>query len=570
MRRMSLRILILSAFFLVSSLCHADQNTKPKPFQLEGAAIADVQQAMLAGQLSCVELVNDYLDRIRRYDLSMDRGAPINAIAAINPSVLQQAQQLDEILKTKKKLVGPLHCIPVVVKDNIDSFDSPSTSGSLSMLGSQPNQDAFIVDRLRQAGALILAKGAMDEFASGASGISSRSGRVGNAFAPTESSGGSSAGPAAAVSANFTMLGLGTDNSGSVRIPAAFNGIYGLRPSTGLLSQQGIFPRGNLDGVAGPMARNVKDLAIMLSVMAAEDAQDPKTQSAQYHNYLSDLTKNALRGKRIGVVTVVGKREVYRGVTSVANNVFNQAKANLQKLGATLVPVALPEFDANRDNNMAGDDAAINQYLAVFPSTRQSFTDICESNRTRTFGKDAKACLEFAASTAKKDSKEYQQALATFSNNRQYVDHVMKKQRLDALLIPISTHGSATYDLTTVNTWQAPISSNSGLPAIAFVAGFTEAETPMPVGMELVGKMYHEAQLIGMAYAYEQRMTATSPALGEQDLSLIGMTIPELNNLFTMLGFVSYQQVLENGAPDDLTAKKFNAIVTQVVGALNS
>src|SRR5580658_3746684 len=238
-----------------------------------------IHTAIEQHQLTCEQLINHYLERIKQYNLSTAKHAPINAFNEINPTALDQARQLDNHYSQTQKLSGSLHCIPVVLKDNIDTYDATTTSGTLALLGNQPNQDAFLVSQLRKAGAIILAKGGMDELASGFSGISSRSGRIGNAYDPDKNPGGSSGGPAAAVSANFAMIGIGTDNSGSVRIPAAFNGIVGLRPSTGLISQRGIFPAGNLDGTAGPLARNVEDLARLLDVIAQEDPQDKKTIS---------------------------------------------------------------------------------------------------------------------------------------------------------------------------------------------------------------------------------------------------------------------------------------------------
>lgn len=199
-----------------------------KNFKLTEYTIASVHQAIQSHQLTCTKLINDYLFRIKIYNLSLRYEAPINAFVALNPNIFNEAQKLDSYYTKTGHIKGPLHCIPVIVKDNIDTINSPSTSGSLAMLGSQPINNAFLVQQLIQAGAIIIGKGSMDEFASGMTGISGRSGRVGNAYDPTQNPGGSSSGSAAAVSANFAIIGIGTDNSGSVRIPAAFNGVYGI------------------------------------------------------------------------------------------------------------------------------------------------------------------------------------------------------------------------------------------------------------------------------------------------------------------------------------------------------
>ena len=263
---------LISLLFFLALL--ANPTLAQMQFNLEEATIDSIHTAIKNHQITCTQLITAYLNRIKKYNLSVDKAAPINAFTEINPSVLNEAQYIDDTYAKTKKLVGPLHCIPVLLKDNIDSFDTTSTSGSFALLGNQPTKDAFLVSRLRKAGAIILGKGGMDEFASGMIGISSRSGRIGNAYDSTKNPGGSSGGPAAGVSANFAVIGIGTDNSGSVKIPAAFNGLVGLRPSTGLISQQGIFPMGTLDAAAGPLTRTTKDLAIVLDVIAQPDRAD--------------------------------------------------------------------------------------------------------------------------------------------------------------------------------------------------------------------------------------------------------------------------------------------------------
>ncbi len=534
-------------------------------FQLDNATITSVHTVIKTHKLTCVELITRYLTRIKINDLSLTRGAPINAFVALNANVLSQANELDRYYARTGRFLGPMHCIPVVVKDNIDTVDTPSTSGSLSMLGSQPNTNAFLVNKLRKAGALILGKGAMDEFVSGMNGISSKSGRVGNAYDPNENPGGSSSGPAAAVSANFAMIGIGTDNSGSVRIPAAFNGIYGLRPSAGLISQTGIFPRGNLDGVAGPMARTVKDLAITLSVIAnAPDPNDPKTQLEIHrrNTYTNYLIPDALEHKRIGIITSVGREKTFDKNSKPAMKIFDKTFQNLQKFGATLVRVKLPQFNGRRENNMAGEIQDINDYLKSFPSTRQNFRDICKSGRTQVFN-GVKECLKHIKETAKKNSRTYHRTLKMFLANRNYVENIMNKNKLDALIMPINSHGAASYDDSGTNTGLG-VSSNSGLPAITIIGGYTKAKPAMPVGLELIGKMYGEGELIALAYSYESHFTEKhSPKIlaPTKPSPLLNMSIPQMNNLFTLIGYDAYNQYLKNSNTQMIKAKQFAALV---------
>jgi len=529
-------VLLIASFFLLLSTHNAYSAEATPPFNINDATIDTVHQAIKSHQLTCLLLVKQYINRIQRYDLNTDYGPPLNAFVAINPSVYEEARQLDKEFKQTNNLVGPLHCVPVIVKDNIDTIDTPSTSGSLALLGSQPTKDAFLVKQMKKAGAIILGKGTMDEFASGMASISSRSGRTGNAYDPNQNPGGSSAGPTVAVSANFAIVGIGSDNSGSVRIPAGFNGIYGLRPSTGLISQRGIFPRGNLDGVAGPLTRNVKDLAAVLSIIARPDPHDPKTQqSPGIKSYLHYLDKDALKGKRIGIVKSVARINPYKGMSDETKNIIQKSISKLQESGAVIIQdITFRKFNTNRKNNMAGEIQDVNDYLKSFPSTRKSFGDICLSNRTQTFD-GIKGCLKHIKDTAKRDSKAYKAALKIFARNRNYVESIMKQHHLDALLMPLSAEGSASYELEKVNTGRIALSSNSGLPAIVINAGYTDGPIKMPVGIELIGKQYTEGELIGMAYSYEQHSDKRlRPKLLEPVTSSVleGMTIPEMNNLF--------------------------------------
>jgi len=547
---MERKFILFLILFIIShpTLAIVAPTTSPQEpnFKINEATIDSVQTAIKRHQITCEQLIKEYINRIKNYNLSVNSKPPINAITQINPYVYQEAQQLDAIYSTTQQLVGSLHCIPVLVKDNISSYDVNTTAGSYALLGNQPNQDAFLVSQLRKAGAIILGNASMDEFAWGMYGISSRNGRTGNAYDTSKNPGGSSGGSAVAVSANFTMIGIGTDNSGSVRIPAAFNGIFGLRPSTGLISQRGLFPMGNLDGVAGPLTRSVKDLALVLNVIAQPDSDDKKTMNIpRVKTYMDFLKENGLQGKRIGIVHHVGKIDTYTAMPQNVKDIFSNFNQRLHQLGATIIDnVDLPNFDNNRKNNMAGQTQDVNKYLASFPATRKNFRDICESDRTRTFG-TVRQCLSFIKSNSKKLDSKYQQVLSIFKKNKNYVEQIMKTNHLDVLLIPISTQGSASYDPLTINPWQAAVSSNAGLPSIVLNAGYLNN---MPVGVELIGKMFDEGTLIEIAYSYEknspQRIDPISP---EENKQFSTLSISKLNNLFTLIGKFSYENVLQSG-----------------------
>lgn len=530
-------------------------------FSVEEATIDSIQLALKSRRVTCVSLVRQYLERIRKYNLNVKESAPINAYTEINPSVISQAMKIDMTFDQTGQLIGPLHCVPVILKDNIDSFDTTTTAGSYALLGNHPVKDSNIAYRLRSAGAIIIGKGGMDEFAWGMSGLSSRSGRIGNVYNTEMNPGGSSGGVAAAVSANFAAIGVGTDNSGSVRIPAVYNGLVGLRPTKGLLSQKGIFPMGNLDGTAGPMARTTKDLAKLLDVIA----QPKQLPTRSYSSYLN---KSGLRGKRIGIVHHVGKIETFNHASTDVTSAFAAMQEIMQANGSTLVEIDLPEFDNNRKDNQAGEIQDINAYLSAFPAVRKDFQDICESDRTRNFG-DVKACLKFMNSVPAINTKQYQEVLAMMEKNRKYVENLMQQSQLDALVMPTSTQAAGSYDSQTVNLWQAAISSNSGLPAIDFVIGYNKDN--MPIGVDMTAMSYQEGKLIEIAYAFEQlTQLRRIPVMPQAEMNLSTNTIPQINNLIAIIGKTTYDQLIKNAKPnsqDDkiITPALFRKIVAAVV-----
>ncbi|MBA2657501.1 MAG: amidase [Tatlockia sp.] len=538
-------------------------------FQLEETTISEVQNAIIREEISCELLVISYIDRIKKFNLTVSDSAPINALTEINRSAVDNARQIDNYFAKTKQLMGPLHCVPIILKDNIDSFDTTTTAGSYALLGNQPSDDAFLTKQLRDAGAVILGKGGMDEFAWGMMGINSRNGRIGNAYDPDKNPGGSSGGPAAAVSANFALAGIGSDNSGSVRIPAVFNGLVGLRPTTGLISQAGIFPMGKVDGIAGPMTRTVADLAILLDVIARPDLEDQKTKkSIRPQSYRTYLNKNGLQKKRIGIVRQVGTIDTFKGMPENVREIMQKAYSDMEELGANFIEIQLNEFDNKRDYNQAGEIQDINNYLNNYPATRKNFRDICESNRTRNFG-TVEQCLKFMNKMNAQTIDEIKLADNIAVKNNNYLKKLMQENQLDALLIPISTQGIATYDGSTINTWRAPVSSNSGMPAIAFVIGYIQG---MPMGIELVAKQYAESTLIEMAYAYEQyKPKRLVPKMLKENKQVEEMSVAQFNNVINQLGKQAYEKVLKlkGNSEKQLTAKVFQKITQSVLNRIN-
>ncbi|STY26094.1 amidase [Legionella taurinensis] len=533
-------------------------------------SIGDMQAKLAQGKTTCTEVINRYLKRIKQYNLGGDDRPPINAWTVLSTQSVAEAQALDEYYARTHRLIGPLHCVPLVIKDNIDSYDSTSTVGSLALLGNQPARDAFLVVQLRKAGAVILGKGAMDEFASGMFGISSRSGRIGNPYNTEKNPGGSSGGSAAAVSAGFALAGIGTDNSGSIRIPSAFNALYGLRPSTGLVSQSGIFPNGNLDGTAGPMTRHIEDMALILDAIAKPDPHDSKTLSVpRVPTYRAFLKKEGLRGKRLGIVRQVGLIKPFQGMPRDVEKGLQGMLTQLRQAGVTVIDnIYLTDFINNRNVNMSGMAEEINDYFKSFASVRKNYRDFCQSNRTRVYG-DVNACLTFLTDLPAKNSRSYREALQRFASNRAYVEKYMRENQLDVLLMPISRVGEATYDAYQVNTWQAPVASNAGLPALSINIGYTR-KGHMPVGVELIAQSFQEGLLLEIGYAYEQIAPALIPPdMPSENKKLASLSLAAYNNLLSETGYQSFYQVLKDNQKEEieeaLTPKRFTEITRQVV-----
>lgn len=553
---------------VILSLCSMAYGASiAPPFE----SIGDMQAKLVRGEITCTEVINRYLKRLKQYNLGGDGRPPINAWTALSTQSGAEAQALDDYYAATHRLIGPLHCVPLIIKDNIDSYDSTSTVGSLALLGNQPARDAFLVVQLRRAGAVILGKGAMDEFASGMFGISSRSGRIGNPYNTEKNPGGSSGGSAAAVSAGFALAGIGTDNSGSIRIPSAFNALYGLRPSTGLVSQTGIFPNGNLDGTAGPMTRHIEDMALILDAIAKPDPHDSKTLPVpRVTTYRAFLNKEGLRGKRLGIVRQVGLIKTFQSMPKDVEKLLQGTLTKLREAGVTVIDnVYLTDFINNRNVNMSGMAEEINDYFKSFASVRKSYRDFCQSNRTRVYG-DVKECLQFLTKLPAKDSRSYREALQRFASNRAYVENYMRENQLDVLLMPISRVGEATYDAYEVNTWQAPVASNAGLPALSINLGYIGKE-PMPVGVELIAQSYQEGLLLEIGYAYEQRIAPVliPPDLPGENKKLASLSLAAYNNLLSEIGYQSFYQVLKDNQKEELedalTPKRFTEITRQAV-----
>ncbi|MEZ5416269.1 MAG: amidase family protein [Vicinamibacterales bacterium] len=516
-------------------VCLAAPGAAQTAVDLDAATIQQLAAAMDAGTITSERLVQLSLARIDAYD---EKGPTLNAILTLNPKALEQARALDAERKAKGRR-SLLHGIPVVLKDNFDTFDLPTTGGSVLLEGSVPPDDAFVVKRLREAGAVILAKVNLSEFASGAA-FSSLGGQTRNPHDPQRTPSGSSGGTGAAVAAGYASLGLGTDTGGSVRGPSTSNGIVGLKPTHGLLSRDGIIPLALSFDTGGPMARHVADVAVALGLMTGVDPADSATAKSQ-GRFESDYTKyldpGALKGARIGVM------RDFLGQDQDVDWVVEGALAAMRAAGATIVDVRFPKWllDVKGEFYTAVRypefPVQIAEYLKTlkpgYPRTLQELIARAEqvlSLRADGAGPNAPRWTLFKrelASGSVTDARyravhEHGLAMVTA-----LVEGAFTADNLDALVYPTSSRRPELINAPPdVPGGGAASGSNlanlTGFPDLIVPAGFTIDR--LPVGLSFVGRAFTEGRLLGLGYAFEQatkarRRPAHTPALA-------GETIP--------------------------------------------
>ncbi|MEP0854026.1 MULTISPECIES: amidase family protein [Cyanophyceae] len=472
-------------------------------FQLEEATVSSINRAFDAGALTSQELVQLYLNRIEVYD---DKGPSLNSIITINPDALEVAAALD----LERQTTGArslLHGVPILLKDNYDTFDLPTSAGATVLQNSIPPDDAFVVDRLRDAGAIILGKTNLDEFARGSSGLSSVGGQTKNPYALDRVPGGSSGGTGASISANFATIGLGTETGVSIRNPAANNSLVGIASTEGLVSRGGVVPLSFTQDRTGPLARTVTDAAIVLDIIAGFDPSDPVTAKSigqiPAGGYTSLLDKDALAGARVGVF-----RDLFRSgpIHEEGLAVIETAITDMKAQGATIVDDVTLGFDvfgflANSRVNNLEFKFALNDYLeSLGPDAPvKSLTEIIEDGRYLPrlegglIGSDAVESLE--------NNPVYDELIARRSFLRNETLKVMDALDLDAIVYPMKTVPPGVIGQPDPES-DNPFTSIAGLPGIVVPAGYTSAG--LPIGIEFSGRPFSEAELLGLSYSYEQ------------------------------------------------------------------
>jgi Asp-tRNA(Asn)/Glu-tRNA(Gln) amidotransferase A subunit family amidase len=468
--------------------------------------IRELQRAMARGQLTSARLVTFYLDRIAAYDQS---GPRVNAVIAVNPHAAASARELDEE-RRRKGPRGPLHGVPILLKDNFDTNDMPTTGGCLALSGHQPKDDAFQVKLLRDAGAVILGKVNLHELALGLTTVSSIGGQTLDPYDLTRAPGGSSGGSAVAATLNFAAGTLGTDTAGSIRIPSCHNNVVGLRPTIGLSSRAGIIPFSRTQDVGGPIARTVEDVALLLDATAGYDPHDPVTatgRSRTPRTYTSSLERRALKGARIGVLT-----EYFGGAPEDAEvaAVVKRAIDDMRSHGATTVDVAIPDLAAMiAASNVFLQEikASLGGYLKTSGAPVGSVEDLLASGL---HVEQLQGILEIANRTPDDyfESDEHQRRLAARRTLGQAVVKVMDDSRVDALVYPVAKRIAPVIGGNQLGSNEA-LSPQTGFPAINVPAGFTPGG--FPVGLELLGRPFAEPTLIAIAYSFEQATRHRKP-----------------------------------------------------------
>ncbi len=500
----------------------APRGAEVKSFELDEITISQLQEGMKSGKFTARSLVEKYASRIDEIDKPNDkRGPAVNSILELNPDALAIADELDQERKARGAR-GPLHGIPVLIKDNIATADKMmTTAGSLALLGAKPPKDSFVAQKLRAAGAVILGKTNLSEWANirsshSTSGWSGRGGLTRNPFALDRNPCGSSSGTGAGISANLCAVGIGTETDGSIVCPSSANGLAGIKPTVGLVSRSGIIPISHTQDGAGPMCRTVRDAAILLGALTGVDPEDSATAASQgksYSDYAQFCDPNGLKGARIGVA------RKYAGFSDPVDALLEQSLDALKKSGATLVdPADIETLGKFGDSELLVFlyelKADLNAYLSrLGPGapvrTLKDIIDFNERNRQKEmpyFGQDM-----FIKSEAKGPltEKEYLDALA---KNHQLarvegIDALMDKHKLDAIVAPTGGPAWLT-DLVNGDAF-AGGSSNAaavaGYPNINVTAGFISG---LPVGISFFGRAWSEPTLIRIAYAFEQTTKA--------------------------------------------------------------
>ena len=507
--------LLIAAFTLSALACEPQAG----PIDVVEASIAEIQDAILTGRTTCRMVVQAYLDRIEAYDEST-----VNAITVVNPNALSRADDLDALLGAGLE-PPPLFCAPMLVKDNFDTHDLPTTGGSAALMGSLPPDDAFMVRRIREAGAVIVAKTNMAEWAfSARQTVSSSYDTTANAYAFDRVPAGSSGGTASGVAASFGVAGLGSDTGNSIRGPSSHLALVGIRSTIGLTSRDGVIPLSFDRDIAGPMARSVEDAATIFNVVAGYDPADPYTEAGRDRkepDYTAGLDADGLQGTRIAVVRQLVDAE---DADTAVVRVFEQAVADLAQLGATIVDPFAFDLQAQLDRegmfcrrfrydmyqylSSLGEDAPIRDVLEVLETGQ--YADYSEQSLRR--HEDMPMDVHPSDwDTPCPDYSEHRERQAYLSE----LVAAMDAAEVDAIVYPSWRNPPAHLDRARAEYLgdnSQLVAPATGMPAITVPMGYTYGT--LPAGLQILGRPYDELLLFRLAYAYEQGTHHRRPPAG--------------------------------------------------------
>jgi amidase len=511
MQKITKPLLLFFLFIVIASCEQKREETKAIPDYLEEMNVLELQDGYTKGTFTAEQVVKDYLARIEAID---KKGPGINSILFVNPKAIELAKELDKE-RREGKIRGPLHGIPVILKDNIDTQDMPTTAGATVLRNSYPPKDSYITTQLKNAGAIIIAKANLSEWANfrgdmSSSGWSGVGGQTKNPYVLDRNPCGSSAGSGASIAASLAAFAIGTETNGSIVCPSNNNGLVGLKPTVGLLSRSGIIPISFTQDTPGPMARSVEDVAISLGVLVGVDSSDSKTllSAGKYlTDYTKSLKKDGLKGKRLGLL------KSSLGYHAKVDTLMKQAVAQLKSQGAEIV-----ELDFSMDRAANGSSFQVllyefNDGLAKYFASLGEKTPVKNLKELIEFNKkdsielryfDQKL-LEMASAKGDLTTKEYVDALALMwkATRENGIDKLLKENSLDALIAPTGSPAWKT-DLIDGDHFiggSSSMAAISGYPSITVPMGFIDE---LPVGISFFSTAWTESLLLEIAYGYEQ------------------------------------------------------------------
>ncbi|CAN5498790.1 amidase [soil metagenome] len=513
-RQLHIALLIAPAFF--SGTLFAQRSpSRTKNLSVVETTIPETQAALRAGRVTCRQLVEVYLARIATYDQT----TRLNTVVVLNPGALAEADRLDkEFAKTHSLL--PLQCVVMAVKDNYDTRGLQTTAGSLAMKGFIPKEDAFMVKRIREAGAIILFKSNMAEWAfSPVLTESSIAGITRNPYDLTRVPAGSSGGTAAAVAANLAEVGLGSDTGDSIRGPASHNDLVGIRPTIGLTSRDGIIPLNSQADVGGPLARTVTDAAVVLSVVAGYDAADPVTAQSKGHveeDYTKFLAKDGLRGARLGIF----RRYIDAPTTDPEiKALMERAVEDMKSQGAEVIDFDIPDFvNISKDVGCGDFQADLNQFFAVH-GTKAPYRSLQAVYDSGLYLPSVQERIKRALEPKRSPDAKPGPCIDTYHDEkkiafRNAIVSAMDAASIDAILYPTWSNPPRL-----IGDLKSPGGDNSqqlapptGMPAITVPMGFTHGT--LPAGVSMLGRLFSESTLFKLAYSYEQSTKHRRPPAG--------------------------------------------------------